>query len=79
MPFLDMFLNYNLFKKNLIVICPECTFHLGSFLQNLLPRVASKLDVAPISDITEIKTPDTFVRTIYAGNCKVVSFGNNLN
>ena len=36
--------------------------------KNVLPRVAAKLDVGQISEITKVDAPDTFERPIYAGN-----------
>ncbi len=36
--------------------------------KNVAPRVAAKLDVAQISDITKVDSADTFERPIYAGN-----------
>ncbi|MPW06895.1 electron transfer flavoprotein subunit alpha/FixB family protein [Paraburkholderia sp. CNPSo 3155] len=36
--------------------------------KNVVPRIAAKLDVAQISDITAVDSPDTFERPIYAGN-----------
>jgi electron transfer flavoprotein alpha subunit len=36
--------------------------------KNIAPRVAAKLDVGQISDVTRVDSPDTFERPIYAGN-----------
>ena len=36
--------------------------------KNILPRVAAKLDVAQISEISKVVATDTFERPIYAGN-----------
>ena len=36
--------------------------------KNIAPRVAAKLGVAQVSDVTKVDSPDTFERPIYAGN-----------
>lgn len=43
-------------------------FPATAFGKNMMPRVAAKMDVNPISDIIGIDSEDTFTRTIYAGN-----------
>ena len=43
-------------------------FPATAYGKNIAPRVAAKLDMGQISDITKVDSPDTFERPIYAGN-----------
>ena len=45
------------------ILSPATTFG-----KNILPRVAALLDVAQISEIIGVESPDTFRRPVYAGN-----------
>ena len=45
------------------IVCSANTFG-----KNLMPRVAALLDVSQVSDITKVKSTDTFQRPLYAGN-----------
>ena len=55
----------------LVQLAPKYSHLLAAAMttgKNVMPRVAALLDVAQLSDISGVESPDTFVRPIYAGN-----------
>ena len=64
----------NLAEQVLAVAAPysHIVFAATANGKNVAPRVAARLDVAQISEISQVISPDTFERPIYAGNAVAV-------
>jgi electron transfer flavoprotein alpha subunit len=57
--------------EQVLALAANCTHILApatAYGKNILPRVAARLDVGQISEITKVVSPDTFERPVYAGN-----------
>lgn len=48
--------------------CSHILMPATAYGKNIAPRIAAKLDVAQIADVTAVGDADTFDRPIYAGN-----------